>query len=418
VPDDVQKLLANLLGSKYFEDAAAVAVEPMLRIAAEALASSSFRSEGRILRAIVHLRPGETYTNLAVVEARPASAVQAVLAGGVLPHEQGAQVPSLASATAWRSLVEHRCALSIDINLGTMEAHGSGAAPRPNSQVGAKVFTSEESRVRFLGRQASHVCALPLRAPGGAIEGMISLEAECPAAMGLKFIWGDCGQRLQLLADIAAPFLDRLPARPVHAAATDELLPVVGAAIAKLMPILQVFAQQEETIRISGPTGSGKSRLARWCHNRSARRDGPFEVLDLVTVPDELQMAELFGWRKGAFTGAIRDSRGSVERAQGGTLFIDEIDKLTLKAQAGLLHVLEERAYRRLGDGSEERRADVRFIIGSNADLPQAMREGRFREDLYYRINVLPIRQPPLQERQDEIPLWARYMVQRRHRDR
>lgn len=128
-------------------------------------------------------------------------------------------------------------------------------------------------------------------------------------------------------------------------------------------------------------------------------------------------MAELCGWRKGAFTGAVRDAPGAVARAMGGTLFIDEIDKLSLKAQAGLLQLLESRKYRTLGDTGREQRADVRFIVGSNASLLELVGHGRFREDLYYRINVLPVKLPSLDERRDEIGDWARFMVQRRHRE-
>jgi hypothetical protein len=151
---------------------------------------------------------------------------------------------------------------------------------------------------------------------------MISLEASCMAALGQEFIWRDCEERLQLIADVAAPFLGSLPLRPIGPPAGDEFLPVIGSTMSRLLPILRVFAQENETLLISGPTGAGKSRLARWCHEHSPRRQGPFEVLDLMTVPEELQMAELFGWKKGAFTGAARDSPGSVTRAEGGTLFI------------------------------------------------------------------------------------------------
>src|SRR5262249_55915466 len=140
----------------------------------------------------------------------------------------------------------------------------------------------------------------------------------------------------------------------------DDLLPVIGAATAKIVEVLRVFAQQEETLCITGPTGAGKSRLARWCHARSKRHTRPFEILDLLGVSEELQAGELFGWRKGAFTGAIHDPPGAVARAQGGTLFIDEIDKLTFKTQASLLRLLEERAYRPLGERAGDRRADVR----------------------------------------------------------
>jgi DNA-binding NtrC family response regulator len=182
-----------------------------------------------------------------------------------------------------------------------------------------------------------------------------------------------------------------------------------------IVEILRVFAQQEETILLGGPTGAGKSRLARWCHERSPASGKQFETIDLATVPEELQVAELFGWKKGAFTGAVRDTQGCIARAEGGTLFIDEVDKLSLKAQAGLLRVLEEKRYRPLGDGAPDRNANVRFIIGTNADLLALSHRGVFRADLYYRINVLPVRIPPLRERPDEIVEWASYMVRRRH---
>jgi hypothetical protein len=406
-------LVLVLREAKDFEMAAGAVLHQMLETAREAVAVSPYAGRARILRALVHLRPEEGYRRLAFLESEHAGAHPA----GVERPEVGAAL--LTSATAWRSVVRHRRALSIDVNLGTVEPHAVGAEVEGDAALAeGGGFSSPESRQRFLGREVSHLCVLPLRAPGGEVEGMISLEADCLAAVGREFIWRECGEALQLLADVAAPYLAALPPRPVVSPQVDELLPVVGATMGGLLPILRVFAQQEETLLISGATGTGKSRLARWCHERSARQGRPFEALDLMTVPEELQMAELFGWKKGAFTGAVKDSTGSVARAEGGTLFIDEIDKLSLKAQAGLLHLLEERTYRALGEGAGERRADVRFIIGTNADLLGAVRAGRFREDLYYRIHVLPVRLPPLDERRDEIGPWAQYMVGRRHRER
>ncbi|QDE70577.1 sigma-54-dependent transcriptional regulator [Myxococcus xanthus] len=403
--DEMAQLLTDLRGARDFEAAAAATLRRLQAVAQEAVASSRYAARGRVLRGIVHLRPGEAYRSLAALEVGAAEITDASVG-----------TPFFTSATAWRAVVEHRCAVSIDVNVGTVQPHAPNAPVTGDPSLAG--FNSHESRQRFLGRHATHVCVLPLRTPGGDIEGMISLEADCLAAMGQDFVWLDAGDRLQLLADVAAPYLTRLPQRPVARPEVDEFLPVVGRSMAELLPILRVFALQDETILISGATGAGKSRLARWCHERSNRRGKPFETLDLVTVPEDLQMAELFGWKKGAFTGAVRDAPGSVARAEGGTLFIDEIDKLSLKAQAGLLHLLESRSYRPLGEGTGERQADVRFIIGTNADLHAEVRAGRFREDLYYRVNVLPVRMPALQERQDEIPLWAQYMVNRRHRER
>jgi DNA-binding NtrC family response regulator len=223
-----------------------------------------------------------------------------------------------------------------------------------------------------------------------------------------------------VLADIATPHLTALPLGPVPSQGdqADPLLPVQGTLMKGLVRLLRVFAQQDETILLSGATGTGKSRLARWCHERSPFHPGPFEILDLSTVPEDLQLAELFGWKKGAFTGATRDHDGAVERAGQGTLFIDEIDKLSMRAQAGLLALLETRGYRALGDSGGPRRAHARFIVGTNANLQAQVRADKFREDLFYRIHVLPVRLPSLDERPDEIAGWAVYMLSRRHHER
>ncbi|MFL5346188.1 MAG: sigma-54-dependent transcriptional regulator [Hyalangium sp.] len=409
--------MAMLIETGTFEEAASATLRVMLDLAEQALAASRYAGQGHILRGMIHLRPEEGYRGLAVLEAGTADRPSG--AAGQVDATAGMEAPLLASATAWQLVVERRCAISIDVILGQLKPHGVGAAPPGEPEQGptGRVFNSAESQQRFLGRQTTHVCVLPLLGPGRGLHGMISLEAECPAATGEEFIWSECGERLQLLANQATPYLTALPLRPSEQVG-DAYLPVVGASLASLMPVLRVFARHEETLLISGPTGVGKSRLARWCHEQSSRRSEAFVVLDLVTVPEELQMAELFGWKKGAFTGAVRDNPGAVARAEGGTLFIDEIDKLSLKAQAGLLHVLEERAYRMLGEDSAERQADVRFIIGTNANLQASVRAGHFREDLYYRIKVLPISLPPLKDRPDEIARWAQHMANRRHRER
>lgn len=394
-------LLAALRACSHFEDAADV----LLQVIIDAATATLTAGENRIVRAMVHHRPTDGYRRLAVRDAD----------AGADPTMKEAFLPS---ATAWRWIVENRQPASIDVNLALIEAEAPGGPePTTDDSLLGTAETSQESRLRLLRRGATHVYVLPLLGLRGAVEGLVSIEAHGPAAIGQSFGWRACAAEIEVLAALAAPFVTELPLRPDPDRQVDPLLPVVGESMAGIVRVLRVFREQRETILLGGPTGSGKSRLARWCHHTSGRRGGPFEVLDLSTVPEDLQMGELFGWRRGAFTGALRDHPGALGRAQGGTLFIDEIDKLSLRAQAGLLHVLEERSYRPLGDSGSERAADVRFIAGTNANLLDAVREKRLREDLYYRINVLPVQIPSLAERRDEIADWAAFMAERRHRE-
>ncbi|XXX76119.1 sigma 54-interacting transcriptional regulator [Sorangium sp. So ce134] len=403
----ITPLIGALAGARCFEDAAEAMLAAMLRVAEDAIAPSAYRGRAKILRGMVHLRPSDGYRRLVTLE------------GGALGHDSKRSGPVfLPSATAWRWVAERRAPVSIDVNTGRVQAHPHGGAPvLVEIQRERGVFDTFESAQRLLSREASHLYVIPLETPSGTVDGMVSVEADCRSAIGQDFVWPACGDDLQLLATIAAPYLARLPLRPPPATEPDEFLPVIGVSTAGLVQMLSVFAAQNETILIRGPTGAGKSRLARWCHQRSRRRERGFESIDLMTVPEDLQRGELFGWRRGAFTGAVKDNPGCLARAEGGTLFIDEIDKLSLGAQASLLKVFDERRYRALGETSSEKQANVRFIIGTNADLSAAVRDGRFREDLYYRINVLPVNLPPLEERSDEIPGWARYFAERRHRE-
>lgn len=402
----VREVLDSLKKAKSFEEAALPVARRLLGECEDALDASVFAGRGRLVRATVHLRPDDGYRRLVSVEANDGSLHPVVSGETRLP-----------STTAWRWVAEHRCAVVLDVALGKVEPLIEGSGVIEGRRTPPSMLGTDASQQRLLGRNATNVLVLPLEAPSSRVAGMIAIEADCRAAAGTPFIWEQCIDRLRLIADLAGPFLTTLPSAASVSESPDDLLPVVGASMSPLIQLLRVFAQQDETILINGPTGSGKSRLAKWCHARSPRSAGPFEVVDLSTVPEELQLAELFGWRKGAFTGAIRDNAGAITRAERGTVFIDEIDKLSMRAQAGLLYVLEERAFRVLGDDSGERRANVRFIVGTNANLQAEVAAGRFRQDLYYRINVLPMRLPALAERADEIPLWARFMVTRRHEE-
>jgi len=171
-------------------------------------------------------------------------------------------------------------------------------------------------------------------------------------------------------------------------------------------------ASLDSTILLTGESGVGKGMLARHIHANSGRRDQSFVTVSCPTLPRELLESELFGHEKGAFTGAVRRRRGKIEMARGGTLFLDEIGDLPIDLQPKLLNVLQERQFQRLG-GEENLEADVRVIAATNLDLEQRMKQGEFREDLFYRLSVIPIEVPPLRERLEELRGLSDTMLKR-----
>jgi len=170
-------------------------------------------------------------------------------------------------------------------------------------------------------------------------------------------------------------------------------------------------AASEAVVLLRGPSGTGKTVLARAMHGWSRRAGKPFGTVSCPSLSAELLQSELFGHVKGAFTGALQDYPGRVAACEGGTLFLDEIGALPLTIQPGLLRFMQDREYERVGD-SRTRKADVRIIAATNTDLDTAVREGRFREDLYYRLNVVPIDLPPLEDRPEDIEILARSMLE------
>jgi DNA-binding NtrC family response regulator len=191
-------------------------------------------------------------------------------------------------------------------------------------------------------------------------------------------------------------------------------LPWIGASAAsqQTLELGSKVAGSASTVLITGESGAGKDQLARWIHEQGPRRDSPFMKIDCASLPPELVESELFGHEKGAFTGAIATKRGRLEIALGGTIVLDEVAALAPGIQAKLLRVLEERTFERLG-GSEMMRLNARLIALTNADLPRAVAAGRFREDLFFRLNVLTIEIPPLRARRDDIRLLAAYFLER-----
>jgi two-component system, NtrC family, response regulator AlgB len=188
----------------------------------------------------------------------------------------------------------------------------------------------------------------------------------------------------------------------------DTTAPAMRAALDMIPPV----AASDATVLLRGENGTGKGVLARLLHARSARHERPFVVVNCPTLSGELLASELFGHARGAFTDAVRDQPGRVEAADGGTLFLDEIGEISPALQAKLLRFLQDRQFERIGENTT-RAADVRIIAATNRDLEAAVARGTFREDLFYRLNVFPIRLPPLRERAEDIPILVEYLVDR-----
>ena len=181
-------------------------------------------------------------------------------------------------------------------------------------------------------------------------------------------------------------------------------------AFREMLAILARVARYDTTVLISGETGSGKEMAARAIHYQGGRRDRPFIPVNCGALPDHLVENELFGHARGAYTDARESQLGLIAQAQGGTLFLDEVDALTAKAQVSLLRFLQDGQYRRLG-GSLVENADVRVVAACNCDLPQAIEQGAFRADLYYRLTAMELHVPPLRARGQDALLLARYVI-------
>src|SRR5881296_2949061 len=187
---------------------------------------------------------------------------------------------------------------------------------------------------------------------------------------------------------------------------------VVGRsrAMAHLFQLLETVAATGSTILVTGETGTGKEVVARAIHHNSPRRVHRFVALNCSAIPETLLEAELFGHVRGAFTGAVGNRQGRLEQAHKGTLFLDEVGTMSTALQTKLLRVLQEREFERVGD-SHTTKVDVRVIAATNSDLARMVSEGQFREDLFYRLNVIPVHLPPLRDRKEDIPLLVQHFL-------
>ena len=207
--------------------------------------------------------------------------------------------------------------------------------------------------------------------------------------------------------------------RPEDEASVEASGPIAGfgliarsPAMSRVFRMIDVLQHSESTVLITGESGTGKEVMARIIHAHSPRKSGPFVAVNAAALPGELLESELFGHVRGAFTGAVRDRAGRFETAEDGTLFLDEVGDVPLHLQVKLLRVLQERSFERVGD-SQTRRTNARIIAATNRDLRRLVADGRFREDLYYRLRVFPIELPPLRSRREDIEPMARLLLSR-----
>ncbi|MBK9037232.1 MAG: sigma-54-dependent Fis family transcriptional regulator [Myxococcales bacterium] len=317
--------------------------------------------------------------------------------GAVILAERGGFTVAVARDASGRTLDDADQLLSDTI---VDEVLGSGAAVRADD-VAAGPYRDVRSVVR-LGLRA--VVCLPLRL-GGRTLGAIFVGGRARPLVLPERVHAD----LKVVAALALPFLAQVRRREAPAAGPDDVLGD-SAPIEAVRRLIARVGPTDLSVLIGGPSGAGKEVVARALHARSRRAGRPLVAINCAAVSPSLLDAELFGYRKGAFTGAASDRAGLIEAAAGGALFLDEIGDMPLAMQAALLRVLEQREVRRLGD-TEARAVDFRLFAATHRDLAAEVAAGRFREDLLYRIQEVRIDVPPLRDRGDDVLLLARLFL-------
>ena len=346
------------------------------------------------------------------------------------PSQPGAAAPNPAAANA-----------STTVLLVDDERENLEALERIFAREGFRVLTADSGRRALdVCRSARvHVVVTDLMMPGmSGIDLLKALETVAPdAEVVLMTAYGTIETAVEAMRAGAYDFVEK-PLKRMHIVKTVQkaaerhalvaenrtlkqelsalksgsggMRPIIGSspALRRALDIAYQAAPSTANVLVLGESGTGKELLARAIHERSGR-DGTFVAVNLAALPETIVEGELFGYEKGAFTGAVQKREGRVAQAEGGTLFLDEIGELSPQVQVKLLRLLQEGEYEPLG--GRTRRADFRLIAATNKDLRQLIAEGRFREDLYYRLNVIAITSPPLRDRRDDVPLLVDHFL-------
>lgn len=381
-------LLHRLRSEHYLEDAAEPLLEALMDRIGAWLHEADIQAE--VLRGLLHRRPqdGQGASVWFAVE-RSSTDGQQELRG---------------SRSAWRWLRQARAAVHIEVCTGTALST-SGSSYVQTTALG------EETQRRLQDREATHTFALPVQDERGQLVAMVSIELHAAEHLGEELPdWEEEICELEEAVLRLGPELLHLPLAPRD---RQPPVPHVSDALRGPLRTLEMLARYREPVLLCGPSGSGKTSLARWMHHRSARAEGPFVRANLLGLASQMAGAQLFGWRRGAFTGAEHNRVGEIARAQHGTLFVDEVDKLAPDQQLALYRVLDDGIYQVLG--GEEQQADVRFVFATNRGLDEVVAAGEFRQDLANRIAGYTVRLPPLAQRTEEIEAWAELFAQRMH---